>query len=107
MAQCSKRALFGSGLERCNCWGRRSSTRAAATVCSRMQICVQELKGEDPVWQWVKGSVMGPVLGAMGVGDRARFTALCKERYREAYRQQSDGTTVLPFPRLFMVVCND
>ncbi len=63
----------------------------------------QRLTGEDPVWNWVTGSVLRPVLAALDEDQRERFSGLCRERYREAYPRECDGTTVLPFSRLFMV----
>lgn len=63
----------------------------------------QELTGEDPVWNWVTGSVLRPVLTALDDADRQRFTERCQQRYRAAYPPEEDGTTILPFPRLFLV----
>lgn len=67
----------------------------------------QELTGDDPVWNWVTGSVLGPVLAALEGEERTRFTEQCQERYRQAYPRLHDGVTVLPFPRLFMIVTVD
>lgn len=61
------------------------------------------LLGPDPVWDWVTGSVLGPVLAALNGDDRERFAELCRARYRTAYRQDPDGVTILPFSRLFLV----
>ncbi len=63
----------------------------------------QELTGDDPVWEWVTGSVLRPVLDALDDDDRARFTEACQARYRQAYPRLEDGVTILPFPRLFLV----
>ena len=62
----------------------------------------QRLTGEDPVWNWVTGSVLRPVLGALDDGEREQFSAIVRRRYATAYPRESDGTTVLPFSRLFM-----
>ncbi len=64
----------------------------------------QELTGDDPVWNWVTGSVLRPVLAALDDSDRDRFTERCQERYRAAYPREDNGITILPFPRLFLVV---
>jgi trans-aconitate 2-methyltransferase len=67
----------------------------------------QRLTGEDPVWQWVTGSLLLPVLAALdaaGGGRRERFEAEVRARYRRAYPPDSDGVTTLPFSRLFLVV---
>lgn len=63
----------------------------------------QRLTGEDPVWQWVTGTLLVPVLEALGPDDRARFEAEVKAGYRAAYPPGPDGVTVLPFSRLFLV----
>ena len=63
----------------------------------------QRLTGDDPVWGWVTGSVLRPVLVALDQPDRDRFAESCRARYQEAYPVDSDGTTTLPFSRLFMV----
>ncbi|MDH4278021.1 MAG: methyltransferase domain-containing protein [Acidimicrobiia bacterium] len=63
----------------------------------------QELPGPDAVWNWVTGSLLRPVLTALGDEDRNRFAADCRQRYAEAYPHDADGTVLLPFSRLFMV----
>jgi trans-aconitate 2-methyltransferase len=63
-----------------------------------------QLEGEDPVWTWVTGSVLRPVLAALDEGERDRFSEVCKERYRMAYPASGEGLTLLPFSRLFLVV---
>jgi trans-aconitate 2-methyltransferase len=63
----------------------------------------QRLTGADPVWEWVIGSVLRPVLASMRTDDRARFTAECKRRYRDSYPPGADGVTTLAFSRLFLV----
>lgn len=63
----------------------------------------QVLKGDDPVWDWVTGSVLAPVLAALEDVDRERFSDDCRTRYRDAYPTDANGETVLPFSRLFMV----
>ena len=63
----------------------------------------QRLEGPDPVWEWVTGSLLRPVLAELDGEDAARFEALCKERYRSAYPPGSDGITSLAFSRLFIV----
>lgn len=63
----------------------------------------QVLQGEDPVWNWVTGSVLGPVLAALDGDDLDRFTARCRRRYQEAYPANSDGETILAFSRLFII----
>jgi trans-aconitate 2-methyltransferase len=63
----------------------------------------QALEGPDPVWNWVNGSVLRPVLAALDEADRDRFTNEAQLRYRQAYPVDAQGVTVLPFSRLFLV----
>lgn len=63
----------------------------------------QRLSGDDPVWMWVTGSVLRPVLAALEAGDRERFGDLCRAGYRAAYPPAPDGSTTLAFSRLFLV----
>jgi trans-aconitate 2-methyltransferase len=64
----------------------------------------QQLDGDDPVWTWVSGSLLRPVLASLDDDGRERFGAACRSRYREAYQPTADGTTLLPFSRLFLIV---
>ncbi|MBT8211963.1 MAG: methyltransferase domain-containing protein [Acidimicrobiia bacterium] len=63
----------------------------------------QRLTGDEPVWTWTTGSVLRPVLAALDDTDQQRFEAECKKRYAEAYPEDADGITVLPFSRLFVI----
>ena len=63
----------------------------------------QELTGPDPVWDWVSGSLLRPVIDRLGDGpDAARFEERCTSRYGAAY-PPVDGVTVVAFSRLFVV----
>ena len=61
------------------------------------------LTGEDPVLGWVSGTVLRPVLGRLTAEDGARLTAEYAAALRVAYPARPDGTTVLPFRRVFAV----
>ena len=74
-----------------------------ATVDMWRTTYFQKLTGDDPVWTWVTGSVLRPVLANLGPADRERFERRCRTRYREAYPVEPDGSTVLPFSRFFIV----
>ena len=63
----------------------------------------QELSGDDPVWTWVTGSFLRPVLANLDSASRERFAQHCTALYREAYPPESDGTTTLPLSRLFVI----
>jgi trans-aconitate 2-methyltransferase len=61
------------------------------------------LTGEDPVLSWVRSTVLRPVLALLPEDDAARFTAEYAAALRQAYPVRPDGTTVLPFRRVFAV----
>ncbi len=61
------------------------------------------LSGEDPVLGWVRSTVLRPVLALLGGADAAEFTAAYAAALRSAYPPRPDGSTVLPFRRVFAV----
>jgi trans-aconitate 2-methyltransferase len=61
------------------------------------------LTGADPVLRWVAGTVLRPVLEQLEDDGRAAFTAEYAAALRAAYPRRADGTTVLPFRRVFAV----
>ena len=65
--------------------------------------CTDVLTSPDPVLGWVRGTVLRPVLARLGEDDAARFTAEYAAALRAAYPARPDGTTVLPFRRIFAV----
>lgn len=62
------------------------------------------LTGHDPVLTWVRGTVLRPVLALLTEDDAAaEFTAEYAAALRGAYPERRDGTTLLPFRRVFAV----
>ena len=61
------------------------------------------LRGPDAVLEWVRGTVLRPVLARLPDDDVAEFTELYAAALREAYPPRPDGTTLLPFRRIFAV----
>ncbi|MFQ1003432.1 trans-aconitate 2-methyltransferase [Modestobacter sp. SSW1-42] len=61
------------------------------------------LRGSDPVLRWVSGTVLRPVLARLSPGDADEFTTEYADALRAAYPVRPDGTTVLPFRRVFAV----
>jgi trans-aconitate 2-methyltransferase len=51
----------------------------------------------------VHSTVLRPVLALLDEEDAAEFTAEYAAALRDAYPQRADGTTVLPFRRVFAV----
>jgi trans-aconitate 2-methyltransferase len=61
------------------------------------------LSGPDPVLTWVRSTVLRPVLARLDDADAARFTAAYAAALRAAYPARPDGSTLLPFRRVFAV----
>jgi trans-aconitate 2-methyltransferase len=61
------------------------------------------LTGADPVLTWVRSTQLRPVLARLGEDDAAEFTAAYAAALRAAYPVRADGTTLLPFRRIFAV----
>lgn len=61
------------------------------------------LQGDDPVAEWTKGSLLRPLLAALEPGPAEAFELEYRRRLRDAYPRRSDGTTLFPFRRLFIV----
>jgi trans-aconitate 2-methyltransferase len=61
------------------------------------------LSGADPVFGWVRSTVLRPVLARLDGPDAAELTGAYAAALREAYPSRADGTTVLPFRRIFAV----
>jgi trans-aconitate 2-methyltransferase len=63
------------------------------------------LDGDDPVLAWNRGTVLRPVRAALKPDELAAFEADYARRLRAAYPRRSDGRTLFPFRRLFIVAC--
>lgn len=61
------------------------------------------LSGPDPVLAWVRSTVLRPVLARLGDDAAAEFTDAYAAALRSAYPPRPDGTTLLPFRRVFAV----
>lgn len=64
---------------------------------------VQQLRGKDPVLEWISGTVLRPVRAALDDEAWQQFRAELAPRLRKAYPKQPDGTTWFPFRRVFVV----
>ena len=64
---------------------------------------LHRLSGEDPVYDWVKGTTMTPLLAVLEGDERVEFEAVCRKRLRTAYAREADGSTLFPFRRIFIV----
>lgn len=63
---------------------------------------VHLLTGDDPVLQWVRGTGLRPVLGALSADESAEFESEYGAALRKAYPAGRHGT-MFPFRRIFAV----
>lgn len=65
----------------------------------------QALSGDDPVLEWIKGTALRPYLARLQDAPDAlqAFLDELAAGLRASYPKRSDGVTLLPFRRLFMV----
>lgn len=62
------------------------------------------LTGEDPVVEWMLGTGLRPYVEALSDPElRRSFLDAYRERVSRAFPRRSDGATLLPFERLFVV----
>lgn len=64
---------------------------------------VHELAGEDAVTEWAAGSGLRPFLDRLPEDRRPAFRQAYSAAARPHYPPRADGTTLLPFDRLFIV----
>ena len=64
---------------------------------------LQVLVGENPVAEWGKGTALKPCLDALTRDEAQAFFDDYASRVQEAYPVRSDGKTLFPFRRLFIV----
>ncbi|MEO8545195.1 MAG: methyltransferase domain-containing protein [Burkholderiaceae bacterium] len=78
-----------------------------APLCARLDIWeteyLQVLEGNDPVKEWTKGTWLKQFLDALEASELAAFEEDYAARLRDAYPTRSDGRTLFPFRRLFIV----
>lgn len=63
----------------------------------------QVLASDNPIFEWVEGTVLSPVLTELDQDERREFRRQCTDAYERAYPHEPDGRVVLPFRRLFIV----
>lgn len=76
---------------------------AGCTVDAWETTYVQGLGGDDAVLEWITGTALRPIRAALGDADWEAFRGELAELLAEAYPQRADGTTWLPFRRVFVV----
>jgi trans-aconitate 2-methyltransferase len=76
-------------------------TAAGLTADAWETTYLHVLTGPDPVLDWVRSTTFRPVLARLGQEDGAEFTVAYAAALRAAYPPRPDGTTLLPFRRIF------
>ena len=82
---------------------------ALAPLCDDIDIWattyLHVLAGENAVLEWMKGTALRPYMTAMASDPplQSAFLSALAERLASAFLRRSDGTTLLPFPRLFLL----
>jgi trans-aconitate 2-methyltransferase len=66
-------------------------------------IYLHVLRGEDAVGEWASGSSLRPFLDALPAEQRPAFRRAYADAVAPHYPRRADGSTLLPFRRLFMV----
>lgn len=81
--------------------------RLLSPVAGRVDVWATEylhrLRGPDPVFEWVSGSVLRPLLDALDPPDRRELAGRVRDDLAAAYPPEPDGTVLFPFRRLFVV----
>ncbi len=61
------------------------------------------LEGANPVVEWTKGTMLRPLLDNLNNEEAEAFLKLYTEKVAKAYPHSTNGKTVLPFKRLFII----
>ncbi len=64
---------------------------------------IQVLRGNDPVLEWIKGSWLRQFLEVLDADEAADFERAYAAKAAQAYPRRRNGSTILPFRRLFMI----
>src|SRR5260370_34143598 len=75
----------------------------ARTVDLWETIYLQVLEGADPVVNFMRGTALRPFLTARSAVEGARFVDAFAKRIAIAYPPQTNGQTLFPFRRMFIV----
>jgi trans-aconitate 2-methyltransferase len=66
-------------------------------------IYLQVLEGQDAVLNFMRGSTLRPLVSALSEKDGSKLLATLAKRLATAYPPQTNGQTLFPFRRLFLI----
>lgn len=76
-------------------------------LCARVDVWrttyLHPLQDHDAIVEWFKGSALRPYLAPLDAEERHGFLDAYRRGIAAGYPLLPDGTTLLPFPRLFLV----
>ncbi|MFN7093850.1 MAG: trans-aconitate 2-methyltransferase, partial [Burkholderiales bacterium] len=64
---------------------------------------IHQLSGNNAVLNWVRGTALLPIAKVLASEELAEFEAAYSAKLLRAYPPRADGSTLLPFRRIFMV----
>jgi trans-aconitate 2-methyltransferase len=64
---------------------------------------LQVLSGENPVYEWMLGTGLRPYVDRLTGSELEAFSDAYRARLSKAFPRRPDGSTLLPFARLFLV----
>jgi len=80
---------------------------ALAPICEAVDLWrttyFHPLAGARAIVEWLKGTGLRPFLDPLEENEREAFLARYEAAIAKAYPAETDGTVLLPFPRLFVV----
>jgi len=76
-------------------------------LCERVDVWrttyFHPLQNHDAIVEWFEASALRPYMALLDGQERQAFLAAYRRGIAEAYPLLSDGTALLPFPRLFLI----
>lgn len=64
---------------------------------------MHKMEGKNPIFQWLKGTSLKILLTALDPKEKEKFSNIIKTKLAKAYPPNSEGITILPFRRIFLL----
>lgn len=96
-----------SNVERNYVMGKEYYYSVMKKYCSDLNIWdteyLQALDGDNPVFEWVSAAGLKPVVTHLAKNTVSDFIRIYQERLLDLYPKETDGTTLFPFKRRFII----